>query len=131
VNDHGPDSNVRDRTVASRRDDVRFKLLRLIERNPECSQRDLADMLGISLGGLSYCLRALIDKGQVKVDNFRRSPRKLRYAYVLTPAGMAERARLAGGFLKRKMQEYEATRIEIETLLAEDAARQAASIGSE
>jgi EPS-associated MarR family transcriptional regulator len=99
-------------------DDMRFKVLRLVEQHPDYSQRDLAIALGISLGGLNYCLRALIQKGHIKVSNFRRSDRKLRYAYALTPKGVAERAKLAGGFLKRKKSEYELLLAEIYALVA-------------
>ncbi len=87
------------------REDVRFKVLRMLEGHPEYSQRDIADALGVSLGGVNYCLRALVDKGHVKVANFRQSNNKLRYAYVLTPSGIAERALLTGRFLQRKMKE--------------------------
>lgn len=103
------------------RDDMHFKVLRLVEQHPDYSQRDFAVALGISLGGVNYCLRALIEKGHVKVNNFCRSDHKLRYAYVLTPSGVAERAKLAGGFLKRKKREYELLRAEIDALVAEGA----------
>jgi EPS-associated MarR family transcriptional regulator len=101
------------------RDEVRFKILRMLEAHPESSQRDLASALGISLGGVNYCLKALVDKGLVKVANFRRSDNKLGYAYVLTPGGMAERALLTGRFLQRKIREYEVIRAEIEDLTKE------------
>jgi len=91
----------------------------MLEGNPEYSQRDIAEALGVSLGGINYCVKALIDKGLVKVDNFRRNDNKLGYAYVLTPAGIAERARLTGRFLQRKLREYEAIRAEIEALMQE------------
>jgi EPS-associated MarR family transcriptional regulator len=93
--------------------------MRLLEENPEMSQRDLAEKLGMSLGGLNYCLKALIDKGFVKLDNFQSSKHKLKYAYVLTPTGIAQKVAMTGRFLKRKMQEYEALREEIEVLRAE------------
>lgn len=101
------------------REDVHFRVLRTLEAHPHYSQREIADALGVSLGGINYCLKALIEKGYLKVDNFRRSDNKLRYAYVLTPSGMAERAKLAGRFLQRKMREYEAIRAEIEALTQE------------
>lgn len=101
------------------REDVRFQILRMLEGHPEYSQRDLADALGISLGRVNYILKALIEKGFVKVANFRRSDRKLRYVYVLTPIGMRERALLTGRFLQRKIAEYELIRAEIESLTAE------------
>jgi EPS-associated MarR family transcriptional regulator len=93
--------------------------MRLLQENPEMSQRDLADKVGMSLGGLNYCLRALMEKGFVKLDNFQNSKHKLKYAYVLTPAGMAQKVGMTGRFLKRKMQEYDALKEEIEGLRAE------------
>jgi EPS-associated MarR family transcriptional regulator len=97
-------------------EDTNFRVLRLLQDNPNITQRELAKALGISLGGLNYCLRALLDKGWVKVHNFQRSERKLAYAYLLTPAGIAQKAALTGRFLKRKMEEYEALKAEIESL---------------
>ena len=91
----------------------------MLEACPESTQRDLASALGISLGGVNYCLKALVDKGFVKVANFRRSDNKLGYAYVLTPGGMAERALLTGRFLQRKIREYEVIRAEIQDLTRE------------
>ena len=89
-------------------------MLRLLEQNPEMSQRDLAKALGISTGSTHYVLRALIDKGLVKLGNFSASADKRRYAYVLTPKGLAERAALTRQFLIRKMAEYELLKAEIE-----------------
>ena len=100
-------------------EDTRFRLLRLLEDRPELSQRQIAAELGLSLGGVNYCLKALVEKGLVKVRNFQASERKLRYAYVLTPAGLTEKAGLTSRFLMRKMAEYEALRTEIETLKGE------------
>lgn len=97
-------------------EDTRFRLLRLLEQEPEISQRDISRELGLSLGAVNYVLRALIEKGQVKVRNFRASDNKLRYAYVLTTHGIDAKARLAAGFLKRKLAEYEALKAEIEAL---------------
>lgn len=94
-------------------------MMRLIEANPNISQRQLARELGLSLGGVNYCMNALVEKGLVKVANFRASERKLGYAYVLTPKGFSEKARLTRGFLARKMAEYEALREEIESVRAE------------
>lgn len=93
--------------------------MRLLQDNPEMSQRDLAKELGLSLGGLNYCLKALIDKGFVKLDNFQSSKQKLKYAYVLTPSGIAQKVAMTGRFLKRKMAEYEALKAEIDGLQAE------------
>lgn len=104
---------------ASFREDVRFKILRMLETHPEYSQRDLADALGISLGGVNYCLQALIDKGFVKVANFRRSDNKRGYAYLLTASGISERALLTSRFLQRKIREYDIVKAEIEDLMRE------------
>ncbi len=93
--------------------------MRLLEAKPDISQRELAEHLGISLGGLNYCLRALADKGLVKMQNFTENPNKLGYVYLLTPKGMAAKAQLASGFLKRKMAEYDALKAEIESLRSE------------
>ncbi len=90
--------------------------MRLLEANPDLTQRQLADALGVSVGGLNYCLKALIQKGFVKVSNFRQSKNKFGYVYLLTPAGAGEKARLTASFLHRKMQEYEVIKAEIEAL---------------
>ena len=97
-------------------EDTHFRVLSLLANNPDMSQRDLAKVLGVSLGGINYSLRALIDRGMVKAQNFSKSDRKFAYAYVLTPQGIAEKTKLTGNFLARKMQEYEALRKEIESL---------------
>jgi EPS-associated MarR family transcriptional regulator len=91
-------------------------VLRLIEENPEMSQRQIADELGVSLGGVNYCLKALVDKGLIKVKNFRNSNNKMAYAYFLTAKGIKEKAALTKAFLKRKMKEYELLKAEIESL---------------
>jgi len=98
---------------------MRFRLLRLLEGQPDLSQRDIAEALGVSLGATNYVLKALIEKGQVKVRNFRASNNKLRYAYILTPSGLEAKARLTAGFLQRKYAEYEALKSEIEALEAQ------------
>lgn len=98
------------------RDEARFQILRLLHDNPSLTQRELGGKLGISLGAVNYCLRALIERGLVKAGNFQRHPDKLGYAYLLTPAGIAERTSLTRRFLSRKIEEYEALRLEIETL---------------
>jgi len=102
--------------VKAASEDVHFRVLRVLENKPDISQRQIAEELGVSLGAVNYCLRALIDKGQIKVRNFRSSDHKLRYAYILTPHGLAEKARLTTSFLKRKLAEYEALKAEIEIL---------------
>lgn len=100
-------------------DDTRFRLLRLLEADPAMSQRQIAAELGLSLGRVNYVLRALIEKGQIKAGNFRVSKNKLRYAYLLTPGGIEEKARLASGFLQRKLAEHAALQAEIEALQRE------------
>jgi EPS-associated MarR family transcriptional regulator len=90
-----------------------------LHENPEFTQRELAERVGISLGAVNYCLRALIERGLVKVINFSLNTNKLGYAYVLTPAGIVEKALLTGSFLKRKVEEYEALRAEIDALSRE------------
>ncbi|MDF1629702.1 MAG: MarR family EPS-associated transcriptional regulator [Alcanivoracaceae bacterium] len=97
-------------------EDSHYKLMRLIEQNPELSQRELAKALGVSLGKANYCVKALIEKGWVKANNFRSSKNKLSYAYLLTPEGIEQKARLTRNFLQRKMQEYEALQQEIRQL---------------
>jgi EPS-associated MarR family transcriptional regulator len=98
---------------------VHFRVLRVLNDRPGLSQREIAQELGVSLGAVNYCLRALVEKGQIKVQNFRASDNKLRYAYILTPRGMAQKAQLTGAFLKRKIAEYEALKAEIEAVKSE------------
>lgn len=100
-------------------EDLRFRILRLLQENPELSQRELAEAVGVSVGGMHYVLNALIDKGLVKLGNFTSARDKRRYAYVLTPKGIARKAALSKAFLARKMEEYEALRKEIESLKSE------------
>ena len=83
-------------------EDTTFRVLRILAQEPDISQRDLADGLGVSLGGLNYCLRALIDKGFVKLENLSNSRHKLGYVYILTPAGLLEKAALTGAFPQKK-----------------------------
>ena len=97
-------------------EDTHFRVLGLLEQNPDLSQRELAKVLGVSLGGVNYSLRALVERGMVKVQNFKNSDKKLAYAYVLTPRGLAEKTRLTADFLKRKLEEYGALKAEIESL---------------
>ena len=103
----------------SDRAEVRFRVMRAIEQNPHLSQRDLARELGVSLGGVNFCIKALIDKGAIKVENFRVSDKKMRYAYILTPVGIHEKAHMTSRFLQRKMRGYEALKTEIESLREE------------
>lgn len=101
------------------RDELRLGVLRALEANPELSQRQLAQELGVSLGGVNYALKALIERGFVKADNFRKSGSKVAYLYILTPRGIAEKTSLAKAFLGRKLEEYEVLRQEIESLKGE------------
>ncbi len=102
-------------------DDTSYGLLKTLENNPSLSQRDLAKRLGVSLGKVNFCLNALIEKGCLKVNNFRNSENKLAYAYLLTPRGLEERARMTVAFLQIRMREYELLRAEIEELRREAA----------
>jgi EPS-associated MarR family transcriptional regulator len=99
--------------------ETHYKLMRMIEANPEMSQRDVARELGISLGKVNYSLRALIRKGWIKATNFKNSNNKAAYMYLLTPRGIEEKASLSVRFLKIKMQEYERLRVEIEDMRRE------------
>jgi len=101
------------------KDEVRYKLLSLLEKNPEATQREIAEELGVSLGKINYCLSALIEKGLVKARNFTNSNNKAAYAYLLTPRGIEEKAKVTVQFLKRKMDEYESLKHEIEQLKRE------------
>jgi EPS-associated MarR family transcriptional regulator len=90
-----------------------FNVLRKIKNNPDSSQRQLAGELGFSLGKLNYCLKALQNKGLVKIKNFRKNPNKLNYFYVLTPKGLATKTQLTLNFMKRKMREYDELKKEL------------------
>lgn len=96
--------------------EAQYRILKLLEQNPAASQRELSRAAGLSLGKLNYCLKALIAKGLVKAENFKNNPNKLGYLYVLTPQGIAERARLTVEFLRVKEREVEALRAEVEAL---------------
>ncbi len=93
--------------------------MRLLEENPDLTQRELAKSLGVSVGSVNYCLKALVDKGWVKMKNFAYSKNKFGYIYVLTPNGLAEKALITQRFLQRKMDEYEQLKAEIEALKSE------------
>ncbi len=103
-----------------------LKVLRLLQANPHLSQRELADALAVSLGKTNYCLKALLGKGFVKMQSFKKSQNKLAYAYLLTPAGITEKAGLTVRFLARKVAEYESLTLEIEALKSEMSKAQAA-----
>jgi len=104
---------------AKLQEDTYFRVMRILQENPDLTQRELAEKLGISVGGLNYCLKALMEKGLVKMKNFANSKNKFGYVYVLTPTGIAEKASTAHRFLQRKMDEYEALKLEIEALRVE------------
>ena len=108
---------------AKLQEDTYFQVLSLLEQNPDLTQREMAQILGLSTTGLNYCLKALIDKGCVKMQNFAQSKNKFGYIYILTPQGIAEKAVLTGRFLERKLAEYELLRAEIETIKFEQADR--------
>ena len=91
-----------------------FEVLRKVEKKPDITQRELAKELGLSLGKLNYCLKALRDKGLVKINNFKRNEKKERYFYILTPKGMMEKTKLTLSFMKRKMREYDELKSELE-----------------
>ena len=100
-------------------EDTNNRVLRMLQDNPDLTQREIAQQLGVSTSGLNYCLNALIDKGWVKVQNFSQSKNKFGYIYVLTPQGILEKVALTSRFLQRKQAEYEALRAEIDSLSAE------------
>ena len=100
-------------------DENRYKLLKLLHENPKMNQREIASALGLSLGKANFCLKALIERGLVKVGNFSRSPNKKAYAYLLTLKGIEEKAKVTFRFLEAKRQEYESLKAEIDTLQAE------------
>src|SRR5690606_3629067 len=105
--------------INSIREESYLKVLRLLEENPRLNQRELSEALGVSLGKTNYCLRALLDKGLIKIQNFRNNQNKLSYAYLLTPVGVTAKAELTVRFLSVKMQEYEALKLEIAQLKRE------------
>ena len=99
--------------------DTHYRLMQLLQDKPTMSQRAMARALGISFGGVNYCLNALMAKGLVKVNNFSQNQNKFSYVYLLTPQGIAEKAALTASFLQRKMDEYEALKAEIASLTLE------------
>ncbi len=103
-------------------EDTYFRVLRMLQDNPDLTQREIAQGLGLSTSGLNYCLKALIDKGWVKVQNFSQSKNKFGYIYVLTPLGISQKMALAASFLMRKMKEYEELKAEIDDVRGELAA---------
>jgi len=112
-------------------DDMHYRVLALVEANPAITQRALAAALGVSLGRVNYGLRALVEKGLIKVNNFKQSETKLTYAYLLTPSGVREKSALTKAFLARKMEEFDALKAEIEALQGQviEARRSAVVLG--
>ena len=106
-------------------DETRYRILKLLEADPHASQRRIADELGISLGRVNFCVQALIQKGLVKANNFRNNANKRAYLYYLTPRGVEEKAKVTARFLKRKLDEYESLKRELDDLQRE-ASRSAA-----
>ena len=106
-------------TGSGAKGELSLRVLRALEANPKLSQRQLAAELGVSLGGVNFALKALVERGFVKADNFRKSGNKVAYLYALTPKGIAEKSSLATAFLGRKLEEYEVLRQEIESLRGE------------
>jgi EPS-associated MarR family transcriptional regulator len=100
-------------------EETHFRIMRILQDNPDLTQRELAKALGMSVGGLNYCLNALIEKGFVKMGNFQKSKNKFKYVYLLTPRGLAEKVVLTSRFLKRKIEEYDTLKMEIEALQVE------------
>ena len=100
-------------------DEYRYRILKLLETDPQASQRRIADELGISLGRVNFCLQALVEKGLVKVNNFRNSDNKRAYLYLLTPRGIEEKTVVTARFFRRKLDEYEALKRELEELRRE------------
>ncbi len=97
-------------------EEISYKVIKLIEQNPEISQRELSRQLGVSLGKVNYCVHALIDQGWIKARNFKNSQNKMAYRYLLTPHGLQQKTEVAANFLKRKLAEYERLQREIEIL---------------
>lgn len=90
-----------------------FNVLRKLQKKPETTQRELANDLGLSLGKINYCLKALQKKGLIKINNFKKNPNKLYYTYLLTPKGISEKTKLTINFMKQKMREYDELRSEL------------------
>ncbi|MEP5568689.1 MAG: MarR family EPS-associated transcriptional regulator [Halioglobus sp.] len=111
-------------------EEAHYKILRLLEANPGISQRAIAGELGVSLGKVNYCLKALVEKGHVKAQNFKNSQNKAAYLYVLTPRGLKAKATITASYLQRKLADYEAIKAEIDELQAEIAAEPSPLEGS-
>ena len=108
--------------------DTYLRLMRILQESPDLTQRELAHRLGVSVGGLNYCMKSLIEKGWIKMQNFTHSKSKFGYVYLLTPQGIAQKAAMTSSFITRKMAEYEALKAEIELLRAEEGDGQTALV---
>ena len=106
-------------TVKTQHPDTHFKILNLVHKNPDISQRELSRQLGISLGSIHFCLKALAKKGWLKAGSFKNNPNKSAYLYLLTAEGVLQKSKLALGFIKRKKQEYDELKKEIDLLSKE------------
>ena len=100
-------------------EEMSYRVIKLVEQNPEISQRQLAEELGVSLGKTNYCIKALIEKGFIKSRNFKNSRNKLAYSYLLTPKGIKEKVRITASFLKHKLSEFDVLQNEIKKLKEE------------
>jgi EPS-associated MarR family transcriptional regulator len=116
-------------TSAKLHEETHLQVLRLLQGNPRLNQREVSNALGMGLGKTNFCIKALVDKGLIKVKSFRKSQNKLAYAYLLTPSGVAEKSALTARFLKRKMVEYEHLQAEIAALQLEVSGEQAGGLG--
>ncbi len=103
-------------TSSPHKQETHLKILRILENRPDITQREISETLGISLGKANYCMKALVEKGMVKAENFRNSEYKRAYLYILTPKGIEAKARISMRFLQRKIKEYEQLKKEIEQL---------------
>ena len=112
-------NKVTSKKLTKKQEELKLRVMRVIEENPQASQREIASKLGVSLGGVNYCVKALVDTGLVKLNNFSKSNKKMGYIYMLTPDGISEKAKITSQFLKLKMQEYEQLKKEINQLKAE------------
>ncbi len=102
--------------MAGFQEEIQFEVLRRLHQMPQISQRTLSKDLGVGLGTINFCFQALVEKGFVKMQNFSRSKSKLRYTYLLTPAGVAAKSKMTAEFLSRKVAEYESLQAEINVL---------------
>ena len=107
--------------VSILKDEIAYKLLKLIEAEPHLSQREIAQKMGVSLGKTNYCLKGLAEKGFIKLQNFYNNKKKSSYIYLLTPKGIEEKAEVTYRFLQRRLEEFESIKIEIESLKIEAA----------